>query len=191
MYFFLLKPIFKKVPVHAFLFFVAVANDLVRSPPLSKGFMVIPQERSVQPRSHPPLADEPPPAKPGPEGEEAKRETLNSESQRLAWLLRLACHRDSSVRALAFSVLAEMAPWTDSSDMGINEGGGARHVGSNVGEWGVEDDDEEGEGEGGEVVRACLRAALNGSYESPAVVTEALRFLSRSNGCFFLECLFF
>eukprot|EP00904_Undaria_pinnatifida_P003216 jgi/Undpi1/12896/HiC_scaffold_7.g02562.m1 len=77
----------------------------------------------------------------------------SDEGERLAWLLGLACHRDASVRSLAMGVIAEIPPTSP----------GRRRE--------AEADEE--------VIRACVRAASDVYHESPLVVSEALRFLSR------------
>lgn len=115
--------------------------------------------------------------------------------QRLGWVLRLACHRDAAVRALALGLLAEVAglpsPSSPSSSPSVGtlpgrslgpsawtketeRGRGSRSPGppGSAEERRNREDDEE-------IVRACVRAALDGDYESPAVVMEALRFLGR------------
>lgn len=108
------------------------------------------------------------------------------DSERLAWLLRLACHRDSSVRSLALAIVAEVTP-----SLFLGEAGPVATVAAKMeftADRGWHGDScgyaDPGIGEGqdsghGEVVRACVRAALDGYHESPAVTTEALRFLGR------------
>lgn len=126
--------------------------------------------------------------------------------QRLGWVLRLACHRDAAVRALALGLLAEVVGLSssfstpafspsfatavsrralDSSALGKEKDGipdsGSRspelaEAGGGGGGGGDHEEEDEGEEE---EVRSCVRAALDGDYESPAVVAEALRFLCR------------
>ncbi|CAB1102286.1 unnamed protein product [Ectocarpus sp. CCAP 1310/34] len=114
----------------------------------------------------------------------------------LEWALRLACHRDATVRAVSFGVLAELAvvdrgllvPASSSAprdspapaggpeqgdESPTGSGGSSARAGESVVVGGREEEDEE------EAVEACVRAALDGRYESPAVATEALRFLCR------------
>ncbi|CAM9944307.1 unnamed protein product, partial [Ectocarpus sp. 4 AP-2014] len=115
----------------------------------------------------------------------------------LEWALRLASHRDATVRAVSFGVLAELAvvdrgllvPASSSAprdspalagraEQGGDEsptgsGGSSARAGESAVVGGPEEEDEE------EAVEACVRAALDGRYESPAVATEALRFLCR------------
>ncbi|CAN0451645.1 unnamed protein product, partial [Ectocarpus sp. 12 AP-2014] len=112
------------------------------------------------------------------------------------WALRLACHRDATVRAVSFGVLAELAvvdrgllmPASSSAprdspalaggpeqgdESPTGSGGSSARAGENAVVGGREEEDEE------EAVEACVRAALDRRYESPAVATEALRFLCR------------
>lgn len=119
-------------------------------------------------------------------------------------LLRLACHRDAVVRALSFAVLAEVQPDAIGADLSENakasdeivgvdgeiaelyydakaslkrESGRRRDCERDVGrtDWGGGGRHRPGE----EMVQACVRTAGDGFYESLAVRTEALRFLSR------------
>lgn len=114
----------------------------------------------------------------------------------LEWAIRLACHRDATVRAVSFGVLAELAvvdrgllvpvsssvprdspvlaerPAQGHESPTGSGGSSARAVQSAV-VRGREEEEEE------EAVEACVRAALDWRYESPAVATEALRFLCR------------
>lgn len=165
-----------------------------------------------------------------PDGEEAG--SGNSRwNRRLSWVLRLACHRDATVRALSFGVLAETigrlslpSPHRPSSSFSrphgassvaeemIRESGSGLELptgaadgieggrapisaahghlapptqrptadgreGAQAGEEAVQPEDDESDD--AEAVRVCVRAALDGHYESPAVVAEALRFLCR------------
>lgn len=114
----------------------------------------------------------------------------------LEWALRLACHRDATVRAVSFGVLAELAvvdrgllvPASSSAprdspalaggpeqgdESPTGSGGSSARARESAVVGGREEEDEE------EAVEACVRAALDGRYESPAVATEALRFLCR------------
>ena len=117
--------------------------------------------------------------------------------QRLGWVLRLACHRDATVRALALGLLAEIAGLPSPSSSPLSTTASRRPLGSwapthenGTPERGSRSPPELAEtGTGGEnagedeqeqeEVRSCVRAALDGDYESPAVITEALRFLCR------------
>lgn len=151
--------------------------------------------------------------------------------RRLSWVLRLACHRDATVRALSLGVLAETvnrlslpsrhlpslsfshprgalsaeAEFVRESGPGSGLPAGSADViagsrapmpathsrlapptrrptatGLEVAQAGEEVvQAEDNDDDDAEAVRVCVRAALDGHYESPAVVAEALRFLCR------------
>lgn len=127
----------------------------------------------------------------------------HDEPPRMDWLLRLGCHRDSSVRSLAFAILADLTPAGPQLSTGVSHVSGyaafagddgvhgrdeafakVEEVGwSILGKGGTSScsvgDISDGRSRAGGFVQSCVRAALDGTHESPAVMTEALRFLGR------------